>query len=168
MKTFCQTSLLKLYELAGCFKKMERCVLSEWTKYIYDYLYREKKCISLFTIFLDSIVGDGQDTIMGWTYLCHSQTGTFLFYILKDTENGMSDKKVKLNVIVFIRLVLLKRNTQGRSCVGSVSRCLKRNILYRWAHFSWRCLKWIARQGNVSHVSVDAKHCKLNISVHLN
>ena len=68
---------------------------------------------------------------MGWTYLYHSQTGTFLFYILKDKENGMSDKKVKLNVIVFIRLVLLKRNTQGRSCVGSVSRCLKRNILYR-------------------------------------
>ena len=94
LKTFCQTSLLKLYELAECFKKMERCVLFAWPKYRNIYIVK-KIYIPLFTIFLDSIVGDGQDTIMGWTYLYHSQTGKLLFYILKEAENGMSDKKCK-------------------------------------------------------------------------
>ena len=152
LKTFCQTSLLKLYELAECFKKMERCVLFAWPKY--RNIYIVKKIYIFLCLLFSSTVLLEMDRIQLWagpTCIIHKQASC-CFTFSKRQKMACQIKNVKLNLIVFIRLVLLKRNTQGRSCVGSVSRCLKRNILYRWVDFSRQCLKWIPHQENFSHV----------------
>ena len=106
-----------------------------WKRYIFLYL------LFSLTVLLE------MDRIQLWagpTCIIHKQASC-CFTFSKRQKMACQIKNIKLNLIVFIRLVLLKRNTQGRSCVGSVSRCLKRNILYRWADFSRQCIKWIPR-----------------------